>query len=123
MVSHSSGNPTCVSAKVHRLSPLLEGQDSGGIAIISSPRSDTASALKNLRDTWGNQTAKHISGDLTLNSGIVGSPHALNVAEEQSPALGESTSGGRAKESVLLRGHRMPDTQCCAREWGLWGCR
>lgn len=87
------------------------------------PRSDTASALKNLRDTWGNQTAKHISGALTLNSGIMGSPHALNVAEEQSPALGESTSGGRAKESVMLRGHRMPDTQCCVREWGLWGCR
>ena len=37
IVSHSSGNPTCVSAKVHRLSPLLEGQDAGGIAIISSP--------------------------------------------------------------------------------------
>ena len=66
MVSHSSGNPTCVSAKVHRLSSLLEGQDAGGIAIISSPWSDTASALKALRDTWGNQTAKHISGDLTL---------------------------------------------------------
>ena len=66
IVSHSSGNPTCVSAKVHRLSPLLEGQDAGGIAIISSPWSDTASALKALRDTWGNQIAKHVSGDLTL---------------------------------------------------------
>ena len=57
----------------------------------------------------------------TVNSGIMGSPHALNVAEEQSSALGESTSGGRAKESVMVRGHRMPDMQCCARDWGLWG--
>ena len=55
-----------LSAKVHRLSPLLEGQDSGGIAIISSPWSDTAAALQDLRDTCGNQTAKHLSDDLTL---------------------------------------------------------
>ena len=38
MASHSSSNPTCVSAKVRRVSPLLKGQDSGGIAIISSAR-------------------------------------------------------------------------------------
>lgn len=38
MASHSSSNPTCVSAKVHRLSPLLKGQDSGGIAVISFAR-------------------------------------------------------------------------------------
>ena len=38
------------------------------------------------------------------------SPHALNVAE-QSPVLGESTSGGGAKENVMIRGHRMPETR------------
>lgn len=36
IASHSSGNLTCVSAKVHGLSRLLKGQGSGGIALNSS---------------------------------------------------------------------------------------
>lgn len=38
MASHSSGSPTCVSAKVHWPSPLLEGWDSGGTSRMSSMR-------------------------------------------------------------------------------------
>lgn len=62
MASHCSGNPTCVSAKVCRPSPLLKGQESGGISIISSTHSDMVCAIKDLRDLWGwDQTEEQIS--------------------------------------------------------------